>query len=426
MVKISLQKISFLILILFVFQACKTKESLENKNLAFIYYGDKQKLNPQFAAFHKNDSLTHLIFQIQAEDLLYQKAYEEKNFISKGKVSVKIFNDNDRQKLLDSTSFLFSDEIEQVIDKTITQQHEIKVVKGGIYFLEINTTDLNANETHKSFLTIDKSQINSKNNFLVKNTDTNLPENKKYFKVGEDVTIASNIKSADSYFIKYYNQPITLPLPPFVVGSVFNTNFEPELIYQINKNQEYNDVFFKFDKPGIYHFQIDTAKNNDGLTLFCREDDYPKLNTINDLIEPLRYITGKKEFNDIKMASDPKKALDAFWLKNAGSNDRARRIIKAFYNRVKDCNNYFSTYTEGWKTDRGMIFLIYGTPSSVYIDKQEEIWTYGEDNSPNAISFLFTKKYHPLSDNEYVLERTINYKGSWYRAVEAWRHGRIY
>lgn len=425
----SYNKISIFILFTFLFFmmfSCKTQDKIENQNLAFIYEADKQKINPQFTAFHKNDSISFLIMSIAAEDLLYQRKKGEENFNAKIKVSYKTYLDTDRKTLIDSSSFYTINEVAEVVEKEILAQHEILAPKGGKYFLDITTIDINANETWKSFITIDKSNINSKNNFLIKNIETGNPNVKKFFKVNDDISVSSNIRSANSFFVKFYAREIPLPLPPFVVGNMYFMDYEPDMVFVINKNVEFNDAYLKFDQPGIYHIQIDTARNKDGLTLYCRNDNFPYLKTVNELIEPLRFITGKKEFNDIKMAENQKKALDAFWLKNAGSPERAKRVIKAFYNRVQHSNNYFTSYTEGWKTDKGMVYLIYGTPTSVYMDKNEEYWVYGEENSVNALTFIFTRKAHPFSDNVFILDRSISYKGSWYRAVEAWRHGRIF
>ena len=78
-------------------------------------------------------------------------------------------------------------------------------------------------------------------------------------------------------------------------------------------------------------------------------------------------------------AEDKKLALDKFWLAKAGSEERGKELIRKYYNRVQDANNYFSSYTEGWRTDRGMISIIFGKPNVVTRTRREEIWSYGEE-----------------------------------------------
>jgi hypothetical protein len=33
---------------------------------------------------------------------------------------------------------------------------------------------------------------------------------------------------------------------------------------------------------------------------------------------------------------------------------------------------------------------------------------------------------NPFSDNDFKLQRSPGYKSNWYRAVDAWRSGRVY
>ncbi|MFN7014905.1 MAG: GWxTD domain-containing protein, partial [Bacteroidia bacterium] len=131
-------------------------------------------------------------------------------------------------------------------------------------------------------------------------------------------------------------------------------------------------------------------------------------------------------YDDIKMAENVKMHVEKFWLNAGGSADRARELIKKYYNRVYHANLLFSSYKEGWKTDRGMIYLIFGIPNIVYKANTSEIWIYGEENNLMSLNFTFYKVINPFTDNDYTLDRSIIYKNSWYRGVESWRQGRIY
>jgi GWxTD domain-containing protein len=134
----------------------------------------------------------------------------------------------------------------------------------------------------------------------------------------------------------------------------------------------------------------------------------------------------KEEFESCKQAPDKKAAIDKFWLTIGGSNERARELLKRYYGRVKEANKYFSSYTQGWKTDRGMIFIIYGHPTNNYRTSGAEVWVYGTEGSPSAQRFVFKKTQNPFSDNDFVLERSQFYKDSWYYAVDYWRQGHVY
>ena len=121
-----------------------------------------------------------------------------------------------------------------------------------------------------------------------------------------------------------------------------------------------------------------------------------------------------------------KTAVDSFWVSAGGSHDRARVLVKKYYNRVKDANDYFSSYIEGWKSDRGLIYIIYGPPNVVYKSSGTENWVYGAENNFNSLTLTFVKVINPFTDNDYRLERSETFKTGWFNSVEMWRQGRVY
>lgn len=159
-----------------------------------------------------------------------------------------------------------------------------------------------------------------------------------------------------------------------------------------------------------------------------RDDDYPVVNKRHQLVEPLRYLTTQKEFADLQ-ASHPdsiKYLADQFWLARAGSVERAKNLVKAYYSRVQRANELFTSFKEGWKTDRGMIYIVFGPPNVVYRYADREVWIYGDDSSALQYRFTFTLTKLPFSGFYYVLERNENYRFIWGQAVDAWRNGRVY
>jgi hypothetical protein len=81
---------------------------------------------------------------------------------------------------------------------------------------------------------------------------------------------------------------------------------------------------------------------------------------------------------------------------------------------------------EGWRTDRGLVHIIFGPPSTVRRTAQGETWVYGEENNMMSLTFQFVRRESPFTDNDLQLDRDPVFKGAWYRNVEAWRNGRIY
>ena len=59
-----------------------------------------------------------------------------------------------------------------------------------------------------------------------------------------------------------------------------------------------------------------------------------------------------------------------------GNIDKARELIRIYYTRILYSNYYFTSYKEGWRTERGMIYTIYGPPDKVYKTSDGESWGY--------------------------------------------------
>ncbi len=153
---------------------------------------------------------------------------------------------------------------------------------------------------------------------------------------------------------------------------------------------------------------------------------YPKIIIQRQLLYPLRYLTMREEYYAMDTAKNTKKAVDQFWLNCSGSQERAREVIRYFYNRVEAANKLFATEKEGWKTDRGMIYLIFGPPANVYRNVDSESWIYGSGVGAGGLTFNFTHKENAFTDQEFVLEHNPEYKVNWMTAVDSWRQGHIY
>jgi GWxTD domain-containing protein len=111
---------------------------------------------------------------------------------------------------------------------------------------------------------------------------------------------------------------------------------------------------------------------------------------LDNAVSQLLYIASSKELDDIKDAKTNEEKLKRF-IKFWRSKDPSPRtprneLMVEYYNRVKIANERYSHYVEGWKTDMGMVFIIYGTPSVIdrhpfdADSKPYEVWTYYEIN----------------------------------------------
>ncbi|GAA4435409.1 hypothetical protein GCM10023091_11790 [Ravibacter arvi] len=179
------------------------------------------------------------------------------------------------------------------------------------------------------------------------------------------------------------------------------------------------------NRKGLYYFVADTAKH-DGIGLLVTNDRFPKMTYPEQLTGPIQYMSTNAEIKNMQNTENAKKALDRYWLSLVnGNQDLARSMIRSYYERVEEANRLFTTYKEGWKTDKGMIFIVLGNPDKVQRSKDREVWVYNQRGSANNINFTFNKRTNQFVDNHYELVRYVEYQPIWYPMVEAWRTGNI-
>ena len=92
---------------------------------------------------------------------------------------------------------------------------------------------------------------------------------------------------------------------------------------------------------------------------------------------------------------------------------------------MEEANRYFSGVVPGWKTDRGMVHIIFGIPDKIRRTRESEWWLYGEEGTANAVNMRFLRKDHPWDPSFFVLGRSIQYRVAWDRMVTNWRNGRV-
>jgi GWxTD domain-containing protein len=113
-----------------------------------------------------------------------------------------------------------------------------------------------------------------------------------------------------------------------------------------------------------------------------------KENNLDIAIEQLAVIAHKSSVDSMRQADEAEKQrlYDQFWRKRDPTPDTERNELRdEYFQRVDFCNQNFteiSSGRQGWQTDRGKVFLVYGPPNSV--DRQDseinvpatEIWHY--------------------------------------------------
>ncbi len=185
-----------------------------------------------------------------------------------------------------------------------------------------------------------------------------------------------------------------------------------------------SNQFFTLQTEGLYFAQTDTSSQK-GLSFLITNKNFPKYRRAEDLLATVVYISTLEEAYQFSRAKQKKPALDRFWFQISGDAENAKYLIKRYYDRIEYANRSFSSYKEGWKTDRGMIYVIFGKPDYINQKADSEEWVYDSESKNFQNRFVFQKKNTVFSENSYDLIRDAEYRTIWYEAVEKWRKGKI-
>ncbi len=119
------------------------------------------------------------------------------------------------------------------------------------------------------------------------------------------------------------------------------------------------------------------------------------ITNLDEAIDQMRYFASSDDIDTIRAATtdaEKRRRFEAFWERhNPTPGSPMNRAMVEYYKRVEYANVHFKHYVAGWKSDRGMVYIIYGPPS--YIDrhpfevdtKPYEVWEYYDVNK----RFLF-------------------------------------
>ena len=387
-----------------------------------LYKKENNGLNSKYTVYHINDSISKLFYEISNEALLYKKTDTSDSFYSHVKVIIKVSSEDNLSIVDDIVSFEIKDNQTEAILKFLKGEVSFTLKKGFNYYFDINVIDEHKKTIYAGSLFSNKINSESRQNFLITNFQNEVIYS-PYYKMGDVVYLQSLRNEKKTYQVDYFKSNFKLASPPFSVEQMPHFSYKPDSTFSVDLID--GKVKLKLPQKGFFHL-LTNNETKDGVTFFVYESSYPKIKNSEQMVLSTRYIMAKKEFDKCMLATDKKNAIDDFWLEIAGSSERAKELIRKYYGRVQEANKLFTSFQEGWKTDRGMIYIVFGAPNKVTKRKNGEIWSFGQGANSNALVFSFLKIINPFTDNDYYLERNEIFKDSWYQSVDMWRQGRIY
>ncbi len=295
----------------------------------------------------------------------------------------------------------------------------------GLLLTEI--FDLESSKKSNNDLVIDFNGVRLNDRFGVFIKDFSMPVFKNYISQKDTFQIRSAIPQAKELFLVRYNndfEPAQSPTATSIRPAVRNLKIE-----EIIKIQTNTPVLLP--NEGLYLAVEDTVsiKNNispSGFGFMIVDERFPRFTRPEKLTKPLIYISSSQETKSVSDNNNAKQALDRYFLTITNGNQIiSKKIIKTYYHRIEEANRLFTTYKEGWKTDKGMVYIVLGPPNKVQRSRDREVWMYAQSQNFSEIIFTFNRKPNQFTENYYELVRYPEYKEYWFPFVDAWRTGNV-
>lgn len=237
----------------------------------------------------------------------------------------------------------------------------------------------------------------------------------------------------------------TIPNPPYWVMPAYGTlayrgfsllQVDTVLVDSRSVAEPTGELVFRLPpvERGLYRLEAIARDGNQGEALgvstyfVATNASFPRIETLDQMVESLAYVAYEREIGRIQEASNPierKQRFDAFWGSLVGRRSIAVNLLETYYARIEEANLLYSSYKEGWKTDRGMVYVLLGAPVLVdsYVDSEVWRYSYGDDA---LYTFVFDRVRIPEADGvyeNYILRRRPYYEHVWLQVLDRWRSG---
>lgn len=398
-----------------VLNGCQSPQYLSNQNLEYLYNPSGNQHAPKLHIFHKTPNKPQLFAKVPLRQLSYAGQGSGSN--TRFKVSYRIYKNYEYRTLFDSGSRSFRLSKKQMRKRDYIHTVQFDVPKADQYYLvEVEVHDLVADQKAQSFIYYRPYEKAYDQRFLMRHHRNGELHTANFISRGKPFTIKT-ASAIDSLLIKRYPPAQFNPAaPPFKENL---TNRELSSISSDSSFRVAKDQVIRLESKGF--FSIQGRSKAATITLRVVSSHFPKLKRPEQLRSSIRYLTSSSNFKDL-MDREPKPAVDQFWLKRADNDKaKAKEMIQHYYRRVQKSNTYFTNYKKGWKTDRGMIYIVFGKPYIVYRTNQQEVWIYANRTSMPNLEFRFDRKQDPLAPVYFRLKRSRYYKDPFYQSVERLR-----
>ncbi len=417
-------KLLLSLLILVSFSSCANYTSVSSaRDDKQSYDFELNPVHPLTYIYHSSDDSTQIYTRVRAKELLYVRESPDSSFKANLRIDAYLKGVGDQSGFSDSSVHYLSGIAETGIAVDLEYSFSLFAPSGRDYSLELIVSDLNRKMYSETKIFLYKGEENTVQDYLLINKETNSPLYNFISDRAIDVLVKSDRLKPELLFVSRYPGELGLPPPPF--SDAQSTTIPLPEGRSILMEESGSGWFSGSLSSGLFFISPDENAES-GVALSITNESYPFVKTPNEMAKTVRYITSRVEYDNLNLGHDIKPKIDKFWIECASDEERAKDLIAMYYNRVEEANFYFTSTIPGWKTDRGLIHIVYGNPKKIYRFADQETWLYGEEDNLSSTRFNFIKQSDGFSDNQFKLTRDHIYRTSWERAVTGWRNGRVF
>ncbi len=415
--------------------SCATRRAepeRDTQNMAYLYNPMTNPFNPLYRVINEGGERSTLSVKLFTSELFFSEANPTGEPLASITVNVTLVNQ--------THGGMISDRAESEVTINRNDGHREYTINVPLttydsveYIADIRVTDNNVRRRVQKFIRFDRVTELSPFNFWLTSVSGRFEPYIPVAMSDDSFLLHYNGPQEDTIYMHRYGYFDHAPYAPFVMLPERRVAREPE---EVTAHRWANDNPLTFPERGIYLLTTDSTGNR-GFTVFNFGDDYPNTSTPETLIETLAYLATGEEMRSMREHENPKIAIDEFWIARSDNIERSRELLRIYYNRVIYANLYFTSFKEGWRSDRGMIYIIYGPPDKLYKSARGEEWGYSRstvrsrwggryDVEEGYLWFNFRHTASRFTTNHYMLSRTDATPTFWNRAIQSWRNGIVF
>jgi GWxTD domain-containing protein len=392
---------SIIFLVLFIFITGNITGQVENSG---IHTPKNPKYNYDYLNFAGNDKQTRV-------DMFIQVPFQEVQFIRTANgyeggysVTISIYSEDGETLLLEK---MWSEKIVSGSFEESSSKDNFNItfrsfqMDPGKYYIKNTIMDKDSRSeysTGKEFVVIDFSKRPSISDIMLVSQRTVVDsQNKIVPNVSGNV---SGVSNGINLFFELYSDSLKVYRIKYKI-----TNREDEEVYSNSIDQYLNkdltQIYYTIKdlKLGLgkYKLTLDLLDENGDVIasnskgFYSRWEGLPSaVDDIDVAIAQVIYIATPEEMEFMESGEnedEKTKRFLSFWkAKDPSPGNEENEVFDEYYARVSYSNENFSHYIDGWRSDRGLVFITLGAPNNIdrhpfeYNSKPYEVWQYYDLN----------------------------------------------